>query len=177
MTFQKELILAFRRECIITMANDEIDPKGFNLRELPDRLYKIFDPVFTEEERRLRILLSPDTVAIWPHMVCVRSEAYDVGGDEYLFIRGYRVGHTPKGEGVIVVVEAQVKGGCHHFDEGGHIGGDGVGRWYAVLCPSEAEQELVDDLKAEETRRREFLPRAVFEVVGNTDEVDTSELW
>ena len=50
------------------------------------------------------------------------------------FIRGYRVGHTPEGEAVIVVVEAQVKGGCHVFDDNGHIGGDGVGRWHAFYA-------------------------------------------
>jgi len=109
-------------------------------------------------------------------MVCVRADAYDVIGEEYLFIRGYRVGHTLEGEAVIVVVEAQVKGGCHVFDDNGHIGGDGVGRWYAVLCPSGAESELVNDLKAEEAQRREFLPKAYFQRCENTDEVDTSEL-
>jgi len=109
-------------------------------------------------------------------MVCVRLEAYDVIGEEYLFIRGYRVGHTLEGEAVIVVVEAQVKGGCHVFDDDGHIDGDGVGRWYAVLCPSGAESELVNDLKAEEARRREFLPKAYFQRCQNTDEVDTSEV-
>jgi hypothetical protein len=166
----------FRKQCIIAINNKLIDPKGFNLREVPNRSYKIFDPVFTEEKRQLYLLVDPDTDAIYPHMVCVRSDAYDVIGEEYLFIRGYRVGHTLEGEAVIVVVEAQVKGGCHVFDDNGHIGGDGVGRWYAVLCPSGAESELVNDLKAEEARRRKFLPKAYFQRRENTDEIDTSEL-
>jgi hypothetical protein len=166
----------FRKQCIIAIDNKLIDPKGFNLREVPNRSYKIFDPVFIEEERQLYLLFDPDTDVIYRHMLCVRSYAYDVIGEEYLFIRGYRVGHTLEGEAVIVVVEAQVKGGCHVFDEDGHIGGDGVGRWYAVLCPSGAESEVVNDLKAEEARRRKFLPKAYFQRYENTDEIDTSEL-
>ena len=123
----------FRRQCIITVANDDIDPKGFNVKEVPGRSYKIFAPVFTEEKRQLALLAELDTDVIYPHMLAVRLEAYDIIGAEYLFIRGYRVGHTLEGEVVIVVVETQVKGGCHLIDEGGHIGGDGTGRWYAVL--------------------------------------------
>jgi hypothetical protein len=44
-------------------------------------------------------------------MLCVRSEAPDVVDEEYLFIRGYRVGHTLELETIVVVVEAQVRGG------------------------------------------------------------------
>jgi hypothetical protein len=165
----------FRKQCIITIKNKLIDPKGFNLREVPNRSYKIFDPVFTEEKHQLYLLVDPDVDVIYPHMMRVRLDAYDVIGEEYLFIRGYRVGHTLEGEAVIVVVEAQVKGGCYVFDDNGHIGGDGVGRWYAVLCPSGAESELVNDLKTEEARRREFLPKAYFQRCENTDEIDTSE--
>ena len=69
--------------------------------------------------------------------------AADVIGEEYLFIRAYRVGHTLKMDTIAVVVEARVKGGCYVFDEDGRIGGDGKGRWYGVLCPAEAEAELV----------------------------------
>jgi len=166
----------FRKHCIIAINNKLIDPKGFNLREVPNRSYKIFDPVSTEEGRQLYLLVDLDTDVIYEHMLCVRSQAYDVIGEEYLFIRGYQVGHTLEGEAVIVVVDTQVKGGCHVFDDNGHIGGDGVGRWYAVLCPSGAESELVNDLKAEEAQRREFLPKAYFQRCENTDEVDTSEL-
>jgi hypothetical protein len=89
-------------------------------------------------------------------------EAFDVIGDEYFFIRAYRVGHTLEMETVAVVVEAQVKGGCHVIDDDGHIGGDGNGHWYAVLCPAEAESELIADLKEEETKRRELLPKMLF---------------
>jgi hypothetical protein len=173
---ERKYVPLFRKHCIIAINNALIDPKGLNLREVPNRSYKIFDPVFTEEKRQLYLLVDPDPDVIYWHMVCVRLEAYDVIGEEYLFIRGYRVGHTLEGEAVIVVVEAQVKGGCHVFDDNGHIGGDGVGRWYAVLCPSGAESELVNDLKAEEAQRREFLPKAYFQRCENTDEVDTSEL-
>lgn len=153
-----------------------IDPKGFNLKEVPGRSYKIFHPVFTEEKRQLACLVELDTDVIYPHMLAVRLEAFGVIGEEYLFIRGYRVGHTLEGETVIVVVEAQVKGGCHCIDEDGHIGGDGKGSWYAVLCPSDAESKLVADLKAEEARRRKLLPKCYFVRVESTDEVDTSEI-
>jgi hypothetical protein len=174
---ERKYIPPFRKQCIITINNKLIDPKGYNLREVPNRSYKIFDPVFTEEKHQLYLLVDPDTDVIYPHMVCVRAEAYDVIGEVYLFIRGYRVGHTHEGEAVIVVVEAQVKGGCHVFDDNGHIGGDGVGRWYAVLCPSGAESELVNDLKAEEARRREFLPKAYFQKREDTDEIDSGSGW
>jgi len=104
--------------------------------------------------------------------------AADVIGEEYLFIRAYRVGHTLKMDTIAVVVEARVKGGCYVFDEDGRIGGDGKGRWYGVLCPAEAEAELVASLKAEEAERRRSLPLPMYEFGSpdRTDEVDTSEI-
>jgi hypothetical protein len=170
---EKSLLPIFRRQCIIAARNNLLDPTGFNLKEVPGRSYT----VFSAEKRRLCLLLDPDEV-IYAHMLAVRLEAFDVIGEEYLFIRGYRVGHTLEGETIVVVVEAQVKGGCYIVDgnHDAHIGGDGKGRWYAVLCPSDAESALVADLKAEEAKRRELLPVCVFRCVKNTDEVDTSEI-
>jgi hypothetical protein len=96
-------------------------------------------------------------------MLLVRAEAFGVVGEENLFIRAYRVGHTLELERVVVVVEAQVKGGCHVIDENGHIGGDGKGRWYGVFCPTaSAKSELVRDLRIEEAKRRQFLPTTVW---------------
>jgi hypothetical protein len=175
--FEKALSSQFRRQYIIGISNRLIDPKGFNLKEVPGRLYKVFGPAFTAEERQLCGLLDPDLEAIYPHMACVRQEAYDVIGEEYLFIRGYRVGHTLESETIVVVIEAQVSGGCHVIDENGHIGGDGQGRWYVVLCPPNAESELAADLKKEEARRRALLPKALFRVMDEDgDDVDTSEI-
>jgi hypothetical protein len=174
---EKLLLPIFRRQCIIAVKNNLIDPTGFNLTEVLGRSYKIVRPVFTAESRQLAALLEVDTDVIYPHLLAVRQEAYDVIGEEYLFIRGYRVGHTLEGETIVVIVEAQVRGGCYIIDEdGGHIGGDGKGRWYVVLCPSDAESELVADLKAEEANRRKSLPQCCFERVENTHEVDTSEI-
>jgi hypothetical protein len=34
-----------------------IDPVGFNLKQITNRSYQIFDPQFTEEKRQLSILL------------------------------------------------------------------------------------------------------------------------
>jgi hypothetical protein len=97
-------------------------------------------------------------------MLAVRLEALDIIGDEYLFIRAYGVGHTLEMEPIAIVVEAQVKGGCYLIDDDGHIGGDGKGHQYAVLCPAEAESELVADLKAEETKGRRLLPKMLFRI-------------
>jgi hypothetical protein len=169
-----DLLPIFRSQCIITVANKLIDPKGFNLKGVPGRSYKIFAPVFNEEKRQLALLVELDTDIIYLHMEAVRREAFDIIGEEYLFIRSYRVGHTLKGETVLIVVEAQVKGGCHLIDDDGNIGGNGEGRWYGVLCPSHIESELVADLKAEEKRRRKLLPKCFFRF-GETDQVDTSE--
>jgi hypothetical protein len=168
--FEKLLLPIFRSGSIITLKNNLIDPTGFNLKEIPGRSYKIFEPVFSEEKRQLTSLLEVDIEVICPHMLAVRREAYDVIGEEYLFIRGYRVGHTLELETIVVVVETQVSGGCHCIDEDGHIGGEGKGRWYAVLCPSDAETELVADLKAEESERRKLLPKYYFARGENTDE-------
>jgi hypothetical protein len=139
------LLPMFRSQDIIVVTNYLIDPAGFNLKEVPGKPYKIFKPVFSAEQRRLVDVLSPDDRAIYFHMLAVRNEAADLIREEYLFIRAYRVGHTLKMETIAVVVEARVKGGCHVFDEDGRIGGDGKGRWYGVLCPAEAEAELVAD--------------------------------
>jgi hypothetical protein len=175
---EKMLVPIFRRQCIIAAKNNLIDPKGFNLKEVPGRSYKIFNPVFSTEKDQLCPLLDPYMEVVYAHMLTVRLEAYDLIGEEYLFIRGYRVGHTLEGETIVVVVEAQVTGGCYLIDEddNGRIGGDGKGRWYGVLCPSDAESELVADLKAEEARRRKLLPKCYFVRVENPDEVDTSEI-
>jgi hypothetical protein len=161
---ERELLPLFRKQCIISVANNLLDPHGFNLKEVPGRSYKIFNRVLPEEKAQLASLLLPDYPAIYFHMLAVRLEALDVIGEEYLFIRAYRVGHTLELETIAVVVEAQVKGGCHVIGEDGHIGGDGKGRWHAVLCPAEAESELIADLKAEEAERRALLPKALFEI-------------
>jgi hypothetical protein len=42
-----------------------IDPIGFNLKPIPGRSHEIFDPQFTEEKRRLAILLEVDTNVIY----------------------------------------------------------------------------------------------------------------
>jgi hypothetical protein len=175
---EKVLIPLFRTKRIITVENNLIDPKGFNLRNLPGKSYKIFKPVFSEEKRQLESLFSVDYPVIYYHMLAVRLEASDIIGEEYVFIRGYRIGHTIDGEVIVIVVEAQVKGGCHIIDDDGHIGGDGHGRWYGVLCPAEALSELISDLETEETRRRKSLPKRYYRWRGPEDknEVDTSEI-
>src|SRR5262249_20719644 len=149
---------------IITIKNDLIDPTGFNLQTVPGKSYKFFQPVFTLEKRQLESLFSVDDPVIYYHMLAVRVEASDIIGEEYVFIRGYRIGRTIDGEVIVIVVEAQVKGGCHLIDEDGHIGGDGHGRWYGVLCPAEALSELTFDLETEEARRRELLPKIYYEL-------------
>jgi len=123
------LLPMFRSQDIIGVTNYLIDPTGFNLKEVPGKPYKIFKPVFSAEQTQLVRVLCPDYPSIYLHMLAVRHEARDVIGEEYLFIRAYRVGHTLVMETIAVVVEAQVKGECHVFDEGGCIGGDGKGRW------------------------------------------------
>ena len=173
---EKKLMPLFRQQCIIPVEDKLIDPKGFNLKEVPGRLYKIFQPIFTAEQLQLARLLSPDYPAIYFHLLAVRMEAYDIEGEEYLFIRGYRVGHTLESETIVLVVKTQVKGGCHVIAEDGHIGGDGKGSWYAVLCPPETESDLLVDLKAEEARRRKLLPKCLFRKCAPTEEVDTSEI-
>jgi hypothetical protein len=174
---EKSLIPLFRTKYIITIEDELIDPKGFNLRNVPGKSYKFFQPVFAEEKRRLAYLLDVDDPVIYYHMLAVRVEALDCLGDEYLFIRAYRVGHTREGEAVLVVVEAQVKGGCHIIDDDGHIGGDGKGRWYGVLCPAKALSELISDLRIEEAKRRNLLPKCYYTLDSeNEGKVDTSEI-
>ena len=46
-----------------------IDPAGFNLKQIPDKSYEIFDPQFTEEKRQLAILLDVDVNVIYPHLL------------------------------------------------------------------------------------------------------------
>jgi hypothetical protein len=81
------------------------------------------------------MLLDVDLNVIHPHLLTVRKEAYDIIGEEYVFIRPYRVGHTLDGKLIVVVVDVQVRGGCHIIDDEGKIDGSGKGHWYAVLCP------------------------------------------
>jgi len=174
---EKSLIPLFRTKYIITLEDELIDPKGFNLKAVPGKSYKIFKPVFVQEKHELACLLSVDYPVIYDHMIAVRVEALDVVGDEYLFIRAYRVGHTPQNDALLVVVEAQVKGGCHIIDDDGRIGGEGRGHWYGVWCPIEALPELTSDLETEETRRRELLPKRYYRLCPESErEVDTSEL-
>ena len=75
---------------IPSVADFLIDPAGFNLKQIPGRSYEIFDPQFTEEKRQLAILLHVDTDVIYQHLLTVRRDAYDVIGEEYIFIRPYR---------------------------------------------------------------------------------------
>jgi hypothetical protein len=166
------LIPLFCQHRIIKVTDDLIDPSGFNLEEVPDRAYSLFRPQFSKEQDQLERVLSPEFPAIHHHMLCVRNVIRDVLGKEYLFIRAYRVGHTLDLDLVLVVVEAQVKGGCYQIDDDGHIGGEGKGRWYGVLCPAEAQAQLVADLKAEEARRRKSLPEVVFGLPEDSNDDD-----
>jgi hypothetical protein len=115
---EKSLLPLFRKQCVITIANNLIDPQGFNFKKIPGRSYKIFAPVFPEEKVQLTCLLEPHYPVIYFHMLAVRLEALDVIGDEYLFIRAYRVGHTLEMETITVVVEAQVKGRVSRHRQG-----------------------------------------------------------
>jgi hypothetical protein len=83
-------------------------------------------------------------------MLFVRRNAFEVEGEEYVFIRSYRVGHTLETDLLFVVVYTQTKGGCHLINDSGKIAGDGFGKWYGVLCPADAKDRLVSDLEAEE---------------------------
>jgi hypothetical protein len=96
----------------------------------------------------------------YEHLLFVHINADDVIGDEYFFIRPYRVGKTPGGDLVFIVVETQTKGSCHVIDEEGNIAGDG--RSYGVLCPADAEASLVADLAGLETYRQSEMPQAVY---------------
>jgi hypothetical protein len=109
----RALVLLFRRQGIITVKNDLIDPKRLNLQKVPGKPYKIFKPVFSAEQAQLERLFEPGHV-IYLHMLAVRTEAYDVIWEEYLFIRAYRVGHTLEGEAILIVVETQVKVATSH---------------------------------------------------------------
>ena len=154
----RQLLPLFEKEYIITLSNKLLDPRGFNLEEVPGRSYKIFAPVLPKE----KALLARDMGVIhtsYYHMLAIRWIVPDLIGEEYVFIRAYRIGHTLEMETVAMVVEAQVKGGCHFIDNDGHIAGDGKGRKYFVLCPAEAEPELIADLRAEEAKRRGLLPQ------------------
>jgi hypothetical protein len=174
---EQRFIPLFRRQCIIAVQERLIDPKGFNLQEVPGKSYQIFAPVFTEEKRQLGALAAITDV-VFEHMLAVRLQADDLIGDEYLFIRGYRVGHTLAGESVLIVVETQVSGGCHLIDDDGRIGGNGKGHWYGMLCPLDAESELESDLKAEEMQRRDLLHKQLYRwpTEAEREQVDTSEL-
>ena len=134
--------------------------------------------MFSEEKRQLESLFNVHYPVVYYHVLAVRLEALDIIGEEYVFIRGYRVGHTLEGEMIVIVVQTQVKGGCHIIDNHGNIGGDGHGRWYGVLCPSEALSELISDLKTEEARRQKLLPKRYYIWADPKDknEVDTSEI-
>jgi hypothetical protein len=175
----QHLLSMFQVGGIIPVENNLIDPSGFNLEAVAGKPYKIFKPVFSAEQSQLERILSPGLATTYYHMMAVRSEALDMIGEEYVFIRGYRVGHTLDLDSVVVVVEAQVKGGCHQIDDDGRIGGDGKGRRYGVLCPAGTEAQLEADLKAEEARRRELLPPKQmyrWRRPEDDEEVDTSEI-
>jgi hypothetical protein len=152
-----------------------IDHTGFNLKQIPGRSYEIFDPQFREEKRQLSILLEIDVNVIYPHLLMVRQEAYDVIDEEYVFIRPYRVGHTLEGKLIVVVVDVQVRGGCHIIDDEGKIDGSGRGDWYAVLCSGDALAQLEADLEAEEARRKALIPKVYYRQNEDTG-TDTSEL-
>jgi hypothetical protein len=170
--FGKNVLPLFREHYIIPEWDSLIDPEGFTLKAVPGRSYRIFNPQIAEEKIELAWGLCSQAHVEHQHMVGVRQACYDVINEHYLFIRGYRVGHTLEGETIVVVVEAQVCGGCHLIDErnDGRIGGDGKGRSYVVLCPSGAESELGADLKAEEAQRRELLPKVYYTAGFERDE-------
>jgi hypothetical protein len=134
--------------------NQLIDPSALDLVDVPDRSYRTFDPA----------PVGVDEVCMveYEHLLSVRINAYDVIGEEYFFIRPYRVGQTSDGELVFIVVETQTKGGCHVIDQRGEIAGDGFGRSYGVLCPADAEATLVADLAAFEKYRQSEMPQAVY---------------
>ena len=87
----------------------------------------------------------------------VREQAYDVIGEEYLFIRPCRVGHALESEVIAVVVDVQVKGGAMLLPRE-NIGGSGQGDWYAVFCAEDALGQLAAAVTTEEARRRALLP-------------------
>jgi hypothetical protein len=80
---EKSLIPLFRTKHIITVENELIDPKGFNLKAVPGKSYKIFQPMFTEEKRQLANLFNVDYPVIYYHMIATRVEALDCLGDEF----------------------------------------------------------------------------------------------
>lgn len=175
---QQEFEKLFKRGCVITVANDLIDLTGFNFEQVPDKSYNIFSPVFTKEQSELFFRLDVCDV-MFDHMTAVRHQALDVEGEEYLFIRAYRVGHTPDLSSILIIMDTQVRGGCYFMDADGRIGGDGRGTWYVVLCPSKAgESQLLADIKRQEVKRREQLPKVIY--CGTSDkelnQVDTSEI-
>jgi len=81
------------------------------------------------------MLLDVDLNVIHPHLLTVRKEAYDIIGEEYVFIRPYRVGHTLDGKLIVVVVDVQVRGGCHIIDDEGKIDGSGKGTLVRCAVP------------------------------------------
>jgi hypothetical protein len=134
--------------------NQLIDPSALDLEDVPGRSYRTFDPVPARVD---------DVCMVeYAHLLFVRINAYDVIGEEYFFIRPYRVGKTSHGELVFIVVETQTKGGCHVIDQRGEIAGDGFGRSYGVLCPADAEATLVADLAGLEKYRQSEMPQALY---------------
>jgi hypothetical protein len=164
---------------VIIDINDKLFyPKGFNLKPVSGRSYKIFQPVFTAEKNQLALCLDLDTDVIYPHLMAARTSMHDVIGEEYLFIRAYRVGHTIDGESIIAVVESQLSGGSTCIDDDdGYIGGHGKGKWFIALCPEHSESELLADIKSDEARRRKSLPKMQWRRDEEREsKADTSEL-
>jgi hypothetical protein len=52
---EKSLLPLFRKQCVITIANNLIDPQGFNFKKVRGRSYKIFAPAFPEERVQLTL--------------------------------------------------------------------------------------------------------------------------
>ena len=76
------------------------------------------------------------------------------------------------------VQTAEVSGGAHLIDDDCHIGGDGTGRWYVVLCPAGAQNELANDLRVQEAEGKKLLRHRMYRKKANPDpdQIDTSEI-
>jgi hypothetical protein len=122
--------------------NDQqlVDVSAFCLESVPDRTYRIIDPIPEQLAWDLDVMVVENE-----HLNMVRHDS-DECSELEIYIELYPIGHTTTGELLFVVVHTETRDHCFYIDENGKIDGGGTGHSHLVICPADAEATLREDL-------------------------------